>query len=172
LQEVSATTASGDVDLELLSMPEREWEIKTVSGDIDIFLPTDARLTAQVHTLSGDINCGFPRSQVSYNAGRGRGESTLLINGGGPLARFNTVSGDVSVKPSRGSVVVGQDMGRHGDWGRHGDLPLQEEGGGAGGDITEPEGYAARKQAELDILQAVERGEITSQEAMHRLSEL
>lgn len=176
LQEVNVTTASGDIDLELVSMPEREWEIKTVSGDVDIFLPGDARLTAQVHTLSGDVNCGFPRAQVSYNPGRGRGESTLLINGGGPLARFTTVSGDVSVKPARGSAMPAQAQGSYTtDLSSFSGYQGQGEvgvGASDSGDITEPEGYAARRQAELEILQAVERGEISSQEAMHRLSEL
>lgn len=170
LKEVSVTTSSGDIDLELRSQPEREWEIKTVSGDVDIFLPGDARLTAQVHTLSGDINCGFPRAQVSYNAGRGRGESTLLINGGGPLAHFSTVSGDIAVKSLRGEAgSQSSDLSRAASY--------QGQGGESGsgenaGDITQPEGYAARRQAELEILQALERGEVTSQEAMSRLGEL
>lgn len=171
LQEVSVTSSSGDIDLELLAMPEREWEIKTVSGDLNVFLPHDARLTAQVHTLSGDINCGFPRSQVTYNPGRGRGESTLLINGGGPLARFNTVSGDVSVKPMRGGMANGgghesytTDLSRQAGYGK--------QGGEQSGDITQPEGYVSRRERELEVLQALERGEITSQEAMSRLGEI
>lgn len=171
LQEVSVTTASGDVDLELMGMPQREWEIKTVSGDVDIFLPGDARLTAQVHTLSGDINCGFPRSQVTYNPGRGRGESTLLINGGGPLARFSTVSGDVSVKPTKGSAVPSQGQESYTTDLSH-STGFQGQRTTKSGDITEPEGYAARREAELEILQAVERGEISSQEAVRRLGEL
>jgi hypothetical protein len=40
------------------------------------------------------------------------------------------------------------------------------------GDITQSEGYAARRQAELEILQQVERGELTPQEALAALSSL
>jgi hypothetical protein len=51
------------------------------------------------------------------------------------------------------------------------------QGGGestqdAAGDITEPEGYVERQQAELEILQAVQRGELSPQEAVRRLGEL
>jgi hypothetical protein len=165
VREVAVTSSSGDVSLELITMPEREWEVKSVSGDVNLHLPPDAQLTAQVRTLSGDIHCGFPRSQVTYNPGRGRGESTLEINGGGLAAQFSTVSGDLNVKPK------GTAENRNGEGQYTTNLSRQAESP-EGSDITEPEGYAARRQAELDILQAVERGEITSQEAMERLSAL
>src|SRR5207249_622009 len=35
LQELSVTSASGDVNLELTRTPEREWEAKSVSGDLN-----------------------------------------------------------------------------------------------------------------------------------------
>jgi DUF4097 and DUF4098 domain-containing protein YvlB len=169
LQEVSVTSASGDVTLEMTKMPDREWEIKSVSGDVNLYLPSDAQVTAQVRTLSGDINCGFPRSQVTYNPGRGRGEATLVINGGGLAAQFNTVSGDLNVKPRHVSDNHGREGRREDEGGQYTtDLSRRQ----AGGDITEAEGYAARRQAELEILQAVERGEISSQEAIERLGSL
>ncbi len=40
------------------------------------------------------------------------------------------------------------------------------------GDITQSEGYAARQQAALEIFEQVERGELTPQEALERLSAL
>ena len=40
------------------------------------------------------------------------------------------------------------------------------------GDITQSEGYAARKQAELEILQQVERGDLSPEDAIERLAQL
>lgn len=163
LQDVSATTASGDLSLELLQMPEKEYELKTVSGDVTIALQADARLTAEIKSLSGDISCGFPRDQVNYES-TSRRSTTLSINGGGTRALISTVSGDITVRPVRShssryesSGEPTMDLGRA----RHD----REE------DRARVEGQS-RKEAELQLLQAVERGELSPMEAMQRLSEL
>jgi hypothetical protein len=73
------------------------------------------------------------------------------------------VSGDITIRPRS--------------------LPKETENTGAGttdlsraadnhGDISKPEGYVSRQQAELDILQKVERGELNPQEALQALSRL
>jgi DUF4097 and DUF4098 domain-containing protein YvlB len=156
LNEVSASTASGDIQLELVRLPERECEVKTVSGDLQLGLPADAKVMVEVSTLSGDITCGYPRAQVQYSSRSGR-NTTLSINGGGPTAHVSSVSGDITIRP-----VDEEHVGR----GHTVDLSRED------GDINEPEGYVDRRQSELDILQALERGEITSQEAMRRLGDL
>jgi DUF4097 and DUF4098 domain-containing protein YvlB len=155
LNELSANTASGDIQVDMLRLPERELEVKTVSGDLRVALPADAAFTVEVETLSGDISCGYPRSQVQYNARGGR-HTSLSINGGGPTAHIGSVSGDITIRPSDDRSSRGHTV----------DLSREN------GDITEPEGRGGRRQRELDILQALERGEITSQEAMQRLSDL
>lgn len=152
LQEVSLHTASGDVDLDLTRVPEREFEVKSISGDVHLALPYDAHLTVDASTLSGDIDCELPHSKE--RSGRAR---VLTINGGGTLARMGTVSGDIIIEARAGSRPA-----------------RSAEEGQAHGDITRPEsaGPSPRQQAELELLQAVERGEISPQEAMRRLAEL
>ncbi len=159
VQELGIHTVSGDVELELVHVPEREFEVKSVSGDLRLKLPAEARLTAEMTSLSGDLKC---RLQHELTRRSGRRNSVLTINGGGPAARFSTVSGDVRIEPSN------QSAGRESTGEPTADLSRPQPDG----DITEPEGYAARRQAELDVLQALERGDITSQEAMNRLSDL
>ena len=116
--------------------------------------------------MSGEISCGFRREQVDYKVGRGR-DTTLLINGGGLAAQFASVSGDITIRPAKsqgfgfGAPAPTTDLSR-----------MAGHEGGAAEDITEPEGHVARQEAELEILQALERGEISSQEALRRLSEL
>jgi hypothetical protein len=177
LQEVSAGTTSGDLELDLLRLPQNELELKSVSGDLNLAIPSDSQLTFEITTVSGDVNCGFPRSQVSYSSNRKRG-MTLSLNGGGPVVNVATVSGNVSVRPNkangqpqageaRRTVSVGEPTM---DLSRTGDTAQQTQD--AAGDITQPEGYVERQQAELEILQAVQRGELSPQEAVRRLGEL
>ena len=172
LEELSAHTASGDITLEMMSVPGKGFDIKTVSGDLSVELPSDARLTAQLSTFSGDLDCNMPHERVQRGPGRGR-EQTITINGGGPLAHFASVSGDVSIQGSKRKSMAQpageptMDLSR-----QSAPQASTEPSEGGSDDISEPEGYAARKQASLEILQAVERGELSAQDAVRRLSEL
>lgn len=158
LQELGVQTASGDINVSLLRVPDREFDVRTVSGDLRITVPADARLTAEMTTVSGDLRCRLPHEIISRSGRRNR---TLVVNGGGPAARFHSVSGDVSVIPDRISGGAStEDLSR-----REGDEDSEE-------DVMAPEGEVSREQAQLDILQAVQNGEITSQEALRRLSAL
>jgi DUF4097 and DUF4098 domain-containing protein YvlB len=158
LQELGVQTASGDITAQLKRVPEREFDVRTVSGDLRVTVPADARMTAEMTTVSGDLRCKLPHEIISRSGRRNR---SLIVNGGGPAARFHSVSGDVSVIPDRLSGGARtEDLSR-----REGDEESEE-------DIMVPEGEVSREQAQLDILQAVQNGEITSQEALRRLSAL
>jgi hypothetical protein len=175
LQEISISTASGDIELDLLSVPERAFEVKTVSGDVRVELPPDARLSVEVTTFSGDIHCDLPHERTRRRPGR---TTDLNINGGGTQAHFSSVSGDVSIE--RGSSFVDAPSVREGgeptmDLSRaqaaSEDLrQAQEDAQQAEADRKQAE--AGRRQSELEILQAVERGELSPQDAMARLSDL
>jgi putative adhesin len=196
LSEVSATTASGDLELDLNRLPEGNFEVRTVSGDLNLYLPPSAAFRAQVHTLSGSVRCGFPREVVDYTSSQKR-ETVLNVNGGGRTIQLHTVSGDVSIRihkdagqstgqtteqpnnlsftrsPGNPTTYRGgqptMDLSRSQNQSQPGAYAATDE---THGDITQSEGYAARQQAELEILQQVERGEITPQEALTRLSAL
>lgn len=161
LQELGVHTASGDIKVTLERVPEREFDVRTVSGDLNVSLPKDIRLTVEMSTISGDLRCRFQHELIKRSGTR---ISTLMINGGGTTARFASVSGDVTLRPLFGQEDTGSSTA---------DLARKESSEDeVHGDITEPEGYVARQKAELDILQALERGEITAQDAMQRLGEL
>ena len=190
LEEVTANTVSGDLSLDLIHAPQREWEVKTVSGDLQLKLPFDIRVTAEVQTLSGEITCGFSRSQVNYTT-RSRRNTTLVINGGGPTLHLATVSGDITLTPgapegeSRFASAPHVPAPSATNYGQEPQQPpasqqtirMDSNASNAANppqeaDRTEPEGHVAREQAELEILQAVARGEITAQEGVQRLSQL
>ncbi len=187
VSEVSINTASGDIELQMLRVPERNCEVRTISGDLTLYLPADARFNAEVATLSGDISCGFPRDQVTYTAKRHRGAG-LVVNGGGPTVRLGSTSGDIkitartgesSAPPAPSAPTAPQAPAGAGEPTRdlarsqaHDEASVGGVGGGPSADLQEPEGYAARRQAELEVLQAVQRGELTPQEAVQKLAEL
>jgi hypothetical protein len=77
------------------------------------------------------------------------------------MARIATVSGDISIHRGR-SANPDQTVGE----------PTRDLSRSSEEDRKEPEGYAERKEQELQILQALERGELSAQEAMQRLSKL
>lgn len=166
LQELGVHTSSGDIRATLTKVPDREFQVRTVSGDLNLILPADARLTAEMNTVSGDLHCAFPHEIVKRS---GRRDSTLRINGGGISAQFSSVSGDVRLRPTPGSTAAPAPAST-GEPTM--DLSRQEDSAAAGGDLTEPEGDTERRAQELSILQALERGDITSQEALQHLSEL
>lgn len=157
-KDLSVHTASGDVNLDLLAVPDRDFEVKSVSGDVSVRLPGESRLTIEVSTLSGDIESRFKHEMERRGPGRGRA-TTLHVNGGGPAARISTVSGDIMIHPRKGERAP--EMGEPTR-----DLSRQSS------DMQEPEGYADRKAQELEILQALERGELSAQDAMQRLTAL
>lgn len=166
LDEISVHSASGDIELDLMRVPQHDFELKSVSGDIEVKLPADGRLTVEASTFSGDIDCALPYERQRRGPGRA---ITLIINGGGPPARFSTVSGNIDFVPGRSQSQQPQQTGAPTtDLSRPAQAPSAQETG----DITRPEGYAARRQAELEILQAVERGELSPQEAVNRLAQL
>ncbi|MEO8287459.1 MAG: DUF4097 family beta strand repeat-containing protein [Chloroflexota bacterium] len=194
LDEVSANTASGDVELDLTRLPEGSFDARTVSGNLNLFVPQDSAFQAEIHTLSGSVRCGFPRNVVEYGSKHKR-ETTLKVNGGGKFLPMNTVSGDVTIRPRRsndqpsvpgastssgsaagmqsGSPTIRTEGACTMDLSRNEDSSRESARVDAShGDITQSEGYAARQQAELEILQQVERGELTPQEALARLSSL
>ncbi|MEO5951006.1 MAG: DUF4097 family beta strand repeat-containing protein, partial [Chloroflexia bacterium] len=84
LEELSLNTASGDVQLDLVTMPEKTFEVRTVSGDLHMYLPGDAGFRLETRTISGSINSGFSRDRVKYQTA-GKRETSLEVNGGGSL---------------------------------------------------------------------------------------
>jgi hypothetical protein len=182
VNEVNASSASGDVALDLATMPESGFEVKTVSGEISLHIPEDARFRADIHTISGSIKSGYPREQVDYRSTHKRA-TVLDVNGGGVAIRLTTVSGDVYVRPRRAR----DDESAEGLYWRdtthrhHAGHPEPE--GASTMDLSRNPEYARvaptqagpspeQRAAELEILQKVQSGELTAQEAMQHLASL
>ncbi len=90
-------TGSGDITAE--GTQTGSWDIHTGSGNVRVKLPGNAAFDADISTSSGSIDVGAPIETTVQ--GRVGGDSHKSIrgkaNGGGPLLRVRTGSGDIHI---------------------------------------------------------------------------
>jgi DUF4097 and DUF4098 domain-containing protein YvlB len=156
--ELHAQTVSGD--LNILSPILRSLRATTVSGDVQLEAELDASGDFRVETVSGDMSVGLIGSATFEIHGLSTDVSSdldhrlegqidrrrLIIGSGVPRLAFNSMSGDVHIRhPRRISPrsVVAQ---------------------------SAPEPSPADREAQLEVLRALERGEIDVDEATRRLA--
>jgi len=141
LRGLRANTVSGDVELEAEFEASGDFRVETVSGDLTVGLLGSG--TFEIHGLSTDVNCELDH-RLEGQVDRRR----LIVGSGGPRLVFNSMSGDVDVRrPRRVSRAAG---------------PAQTE--------PAPAPSAEEQASQLEVLRALERGEIDVDEATRRLA--
>ena len=143
IEQLRATTVSGDVELEGVLADGPQHRIETVSGDVSLGV-TD-NLTVEVRGLSSDADIRLPhRSEGSRDRRR------YVIGDGGAQLLFSSMSGDIEVRPPR----------------RTGHTPPTPPT-----PVTPPAPRppAIDDDDQLSVLRALERGEIDVEEATRRL---
>jgi len=141
LRGLRANTVSGDVELEGEFEASGDFRVETVSGDLTVGLLGSGSF--EIHGLSTDVNCELDH-RLEGQVDRRR----LIVGSGGPRLVFNSMSGDVDVRrPRRISRPA---------------APMRSE--------PAPEPSAAEKASQLEVLRALERGEIDVDEATRRLA--
>lgn len=137
-------TVSGDVRLQT-PLGDGPYNFDTVSGDFRLITLPDSKCTAELHTISGRIVASMPQT-----ASRTRGTSqTLHIQGGGVRVFLKSVSGNLTVGSE--AELAAQDA------------PVNTE-------ATIPEPAAPPplepKLSNADILEKIERGEMSVEEGL------
>jgi DUF4097 and DUF4098 domain-containing protein YvlB len=94
LSDLSSTTVSGDMLLNLSLHQGGHYRLKSVSGDISVRLPEEQGLVSRGSSLSGRFRCALPCQVRRKGFGRWR----AVVNGGGPAVRFSSISGDLSLE--------------------------------------------------------------------------
>lgn len=144
IEQLRAATVSGDVEIEGILADGPEHRIETVSGDASLGV-TD-NLTLEVRGLSTDADVRLPhRSEGSRDRRR------YVIGDGGPQLLFSSMSGDIEIRAPR----------------RSGDAPPPPPAPVAAPTPPRPPSVADDEQ--LNVLRALERGEIDVDEAARRL---
>jgi hypothetical protein len=142
LREARLTTVSGDLELEAALDRTGDFRAESVSGDLVIGLVGSA--TVEVRGLSSDVH-----AEINHRLEGSSDRRRVVIGDGTPRFVFSSMSGDVLVRRPRrldpGAVAA---AGRPGS--AQAPAPVSEA-------------------ASLEILRALERGEIDVDEAARRL---
>ena len=150
--ELRVVTVSGDIELEGELAPAVQHRIETVSGDLS--LGVVGGLTLEVRGLSSDTHVSLPhRSEGSRDRRR------YVIGGGEAGLLFSSMSGDVSVHPTRRSTSRPTPP-----------TPPTPPTAPTPPTPPTPPTRPVSGDEQLEILRALERGEIDIEEASARLA--
>jgi hypothetical protein len=152
--DLHAQGVSGDLNVTAATL--RSLSSNTVSGDVEVEAQLDAGGAFRVETVSGDLGVGLVgdatfeihglstdvSSELDHRLEGQVDRRRLIIGQGGPRLIFNSMSGDVNVRRPR----------------RISPTPAT------------PVATVFERQSELDVLRALERGEIDVDEATRRLA--
>jgi hypothetical protein len=141
-------TVSGDVDLDGGLAPGGEHRIETVSGDLSLGIA--GGLTLEVRGLSSDVEVN-----LAHRSEGSRDRRRYVVGDGAASLRFSSMSGDVTVSNAR----------RGG-----GSVPPVPPRPPAPVAPPPPPRTALSEGAQLEVLRALERGEIDVEEATRRLA--
>lgn len=175
-------TTSGDVRLDALFAGSGPYEIQTVSGDVTIVGRTGIRVEAR--TVTGDLHSDLPH-RMEASPGR----KQLIVGDGGTALSFRSVSGDLRVvAPRDGSaaaslaVPAGHAAPTLPTPPTPPTLPTRPvwpvlpqprvDPREADNDRAIAGHEAGHEVARLDILHALERGELSVEGAMKRLADI
>ena len=88
-----ANTVSGDLVIQT-SLAEGPYHFNSVSGDVHVVVPADTRCTAKISSVSGSIRSSLPSTATRLS----NGSKATEIQGGGTKVRLSSVSGDLSIE--------------------------------------------------------------------------
>lgn len=188
LRRFSTNTVSGDFTIQTPLISDEHSQAKSVSGDLVLLVPSDTAATVQLKSVSGSVSCDLPAEVIKSGRRHWQGR----INGGGSHVEMHSVSGDLRIrKAASGDVSSQHESGsRHGtDWSPTPPTPLEplvvpeidvgsimqsiHSAIGAEIDSTSPVGTTKERTSETspttEILGALERGELSVEEAMTKL---
>jgi hypothetical protein len=142
LDQLTVNTVSGDIELEGELATGAAHRVETVSGDFR--LGTSGDLTLEVRGLSTDVGISLP-----HRAEGTRDRRRFVIGNGAAGLTFSSMSGDVSVRTSRRAPLASPPAPR----------------------APAPPGSTPDPNRDLEVLRALERGEIDVEEAARRLGQ-
>lgn len=170
-------TTSGDVRLDALLEGPGPFEIQTVSGDATIVGRSGIRVEAR--TVTGDLRSELPNRRDSAP-----GRKMLIVGDGGTPLAFRSVSGDLRVTAPRNAITqaaasVGSDAPSAPATPSVPHAPMApvpavsaDPPAPRGAETAEVAREAGHEVARLDVLRALERGELSVEAAMARIADI
>ena len=155
---------SGSLKIATNLQPTGEYRVYTVSGNVELIVPATTNCTVEGHSTSGRLRTTLAHTSERQRFGTWRIEvgadvaslkgspSGLGQSGGGVPLRFHSVSGDLILTVAEESAAV-------------------EPAGGESGEMV-PKAEPEITLSTLDILKAIEAGQLSVEEGVARLKEL
>lgn len=185
LERATIETTSGDVRLDALLQGPGPFEIQTVSGDATIVGRSGIRVEAR--TVTGDLRSDLPNRRDTAP-----GRKMLIVGDGGTPLGFRSVSGDLRVIAPREAITPATAGERrapmppdapaapdaphapaapHASAAPHAPAAPDKPAASAS-ETAQLAQEAGHEVARLDVLHALERGELSVEAAMGRLAEI
>ena len=143
LAQLAARTVSGAIRAAFSIVPDGRYEFNTTNGNCELTLPPESRCTLTMESVNGGVECALPHTTIASEMRPAFSSWEGAVNGGGAPVGVRTVNGRLRV--FAGSAA---------------DTP----GGVPAKQAAEPEKPAER--GTMGILRAVERGELSVDDAM------
>jgi len=150
-----ASTVSGDLILQT-PVAEGPYRFSSVSGSVRMLVPSDTRCNVELNSVSGSIRSSLPATVTNT----GHGLKVTQIQGGGTAVRLKSVSGGVSIETEGTPATAVQTTGPV-DVSPIPPIPLIPSTPPIEMTSTPPEQLSTS-----EILQRIERGEMTVDEAI------
>jgi Putative adhesin len=167
IRRLDLGTTSGDIRLDATLTGNGPFAIRSISGDVTIVGRAGFRVEAE--SITGDLSSDLPSKRESLP-----GRKVLLIGRSGPTLTFRSVSGDFHVVEPRDAATPLESAPAE-------STPVQSatvgsaQGASSGSAPFEGVDEAATPEAEakrLEVLRALERGDISVAQATDQLREL
>jgi hypothetical protein len=143
-------TVSGNISVET-PIIEGPYEFKSVSGNLSMITPEDTACTIRTKSVSGTVKVNLP---VTSKSGT-RNKQVIEVAGGGPEVSVKSVSGVLKIgSPNIVKPEVQQ--------------PKIEVATPKA--VVQPSKPAAPQKTQMQILQEIEKGEITVDEALEQMN--
>ena len=159
IRRLELATTSGDIRLDAELTGDGPFTVRSISGDATIVGRNGFRVEAE--SITGDLSSDLPSKRESIP-----GRKVLTVGRPGPTLTFRSVSGDFHVAAPRDAATL--------EIAPRDDAPVasSEPEAGAAASPPEDEALAPAEDDRMEILRALERGDITVAEATDRLSKL
>jgi hypothetical protein len=150
-----ASTVSGDLLLQT-QVADGPYRFSSVSGSVHMIVPPDTRCNVELNSVSGSIRSSLPAAVTSM----GHGLKVTQIQGGGTLVRLKSVSGGVSIE-TEGTPATTVQTAAPGDV-----IPIPPVPPIPPVFTSETPATSPEQLSTSEILQRIERGEMTVDEAI------
>ncbi|MDQ2785302.1 MAG: DUF4097 domain-containing protein [Chloroflexota bacterium] len=187
LTSCRAKTAAGDLTIATPLASNGEYDFATVSGDLLLLVPHETRMSVAMKTVSGDLSCALPATSDG-----GKRSRTLTVNGGGVPVHVKSVSGDCAIRAAAGDLpplpatpyststvptplaplTPPTPLAPFAPPAPPAPLVVPMPTMQGAGSVAQPDAPEDDFSETLAVLQAVERGELTIDEAMEKLATL